>query len=202
MDVVIGTLAIQALAITIMISQWWRKPSGLSVDPTSIAGVAVVMGHPKIDGDFQSIPADMKASELKRRLKGESYKLGTFMTATGMIKFGVMPAPVDPDQPLKKERGPGFFSKFKDRIPFVDNWRNNKLYFDALFLIFLLALLGLTCAALSHINKPQVVFLATAAASGTGIRIFLAILGIIVSNYWGMLFRGTSFIINLAQMLT
>lgn len=189
MDVIIGTLSIQALAITVLISQWWRKPSGLSADPTSIAGVVVVMGHPKIESDFQSIPAEITASELKKRLRGERYKLGTFMTAAGLIKFGIMPAPVDPNKPMKKPRGPGFLSRMKDSIPFIDNWRNNKLYFDSIFLMFLIALMGLTCAALSHINKPRVVFLATAAASGTGMRIFLAVLGIIVSTYWGFLFR-------------
>jgi hypothetical protein len=65
------------------------------------------------------------------------------------------------------------------------------VYFDLIFIVFLLAILGLTIAAASRINEQQVVFLATAAASGTGMRIFFAILGVIVSSYWGRIFRGT-----------
>lgn len=197
MNVIIATLAIQAKFIAYLISQWWRKPAHLSVDPTSIAGVAVVMGHPKIEADFQSIPADMSASELRRRMGGERYKLGTFMTAMGTIKFGIMP--VEPVSQAGESRCPGRCERIKERIPFisawrnlVDNWRNNRLYFDALFLMFSLALLGLTFAALSHINKTEIVFLATAAASGTGLRIVLAILGTIVSSYWKRLFMGMS----------
>lgn len=190
MDVIVCTLVIQAVAILVIISQWWRKPSSLSADPTSIAGVAVVMGHPKIEHDFQSIPSDITSSDLQKRLRGERYKLGTFMTAAGQVKYGIMPVPDAERKRPRKNRGPGFLTRMKDRIPFIDNWRNNKLYFDCIFLMFLLALLGLTCAALSRVDKPQVVFLATAAASGTGMRIFLAILGILVSFYWGRLFTG------------
>jgi len=190
MDVLIATLSIQAIAILVVISQWWRKPSSLSADPTSIAGVAVVMGHPKIEADFVAVPSDITVSDLKKRFAGEKYKLGMFMTATGLVKYGIMPADPDPNRAQRANKGPGFFTRIKDSIPFIDNWRNNKLYFDALFLMFLLALLGLTCAALSRVDKPQVVFLATAAASGTGMRIFLAVLGVIVSIYWGNLFRG------------
>jgi hypothetical protein len=192
MNVIICALVIQAIAILFLISQWWRKPSSLSADPTSIAGVAVVMGHPKIEADFSNIPADMTAAELKQRFKDDKYKLGTFMTSSGVVKFGIMPR--EPQEGDKKD-GSGFFSKLgalKEKIPFLDSWANNKSYYDAVFLMLLLALLGLTCSALSRVDQPKIVFLATAAASGTGMRIFFCVLGVIVSAYWGVLFRGMS----------
>jgi hypothetical protein len=191
-NVIISTLIIQALAILFMLSQWWRKPNSLRADPTSIAGVAVVMGHPMIEQEFSDVPAELTVAELKRRLKGRKYKLGTFQTDSGITKFGIMPVP-PAETARRRERKPGFLTRLgemKEKIPFINDWRNNRFYFDTVFAMLLLALLGLTCAALSHANKTQVVFLATAAASGTGMRIFLAVLGTIVSSYWGRLFRG------------
>jgi hypothetical protein len=193
MDVILITLIIQAITIIFVMSRWWKKPGGLSADPTSIAGVAVVMGHPKIDEEFSRFPAEMDARELSRRLRGKKFKLGTFDTDRGTVKYGIMPA----DEGNKKKKKDGLHTKlgnwwwkFQNSIVFLNNWRNNRLYFDAIFIALLLALLGLSIAVVSHVDKPQVVFLATAAASGTGMRIFFAILGSIVSSYWGRLFQG------------
>ncbi|KAF8851582.1 hypothetical protein BDZ45DRAFT_750541 [Acephala macrosclerotiorum] len=191
-NVIITTLIIQAVAILFMMSQWWKKPNSLSADPTSIAGVAVVMGHPTIESEFSNVPADLTTAELSRRLKGRKYKLGNFQTGSGIVKFGIMPVPPSEIAAKKAEKGPGFFSKLgglKEKIPFINDWRNNRFYFDAVFTMLLLALLGLTCAALSKVDQTKVVFLATAAASGTGMRIFFAVLGTIVAGYWGRLFR-------------
>ncbi len=191
-DVIITTLVIQAITIVVMAAQWWQKPSSICADPTSIVGVAVVMGHPQVEADFVDIPADITAAELARRLKKKKYQLGMFTTESGVVKYGIMLRERDPN---KKEKGEGFFSRLgglKEKISFIGNWRNNRLYFDAIFLIFLLGLLALTCAVLIRVNETQVVFLATAAASGTGMRIFFAVLGVIVSMYWGGIFRGMS----------
>lgn len=197
-NVVVITLIVQAVLILVMLAQWWKKPNSVSADPTCIAGVAVVMGHPRIEEEFSNVPADLTVAELGRRLKGQKYKLGNFQTGSGIVKFGIMPVPAE-EMAKEKEKKDGLFSKLgglKERIPFINNWRNNRFYFDTLFAMLLLALLGLTCAALSRVDKTQVVFLATAAASGTGMRIFFAVLGTIVSSYWGRLFRGMSFLLH------
>lgn len=152
------------------------------------------MGHPAIEQEFSDVPAELTVAELKRRLKGRRYKLGTFQTASGITKYGIMPVPLS-ETTQRKKMTPGFMAKLgamKEKIPFINDWRNNRFYFDTVFAMLLIALLGLTCAALSHANKSKIVFLATAAASGTGMRIFLAVLGTIVSFYWGTLFRGLS----------
>jgi hypothetical protein len=193
-DIVLVTLVIQVVTIIYVISQWWKKPGGFSADPTSIAGIAAFMGHPEIEQEFVHLPAEISYAGLKRRLKGKKFRLGQFATERGMIKYGIMPVEEEPEN--KKEEG--FFSKLKEsfsnlgnKFTFLQNWKKNRFLFDILFVMLLVALLGLTIDAVSRINKTQVVFLATAAANGMGWRIFITGLGIVVSYYWGRIFQGT-----------
>jgi hypothetical protein len=168
-DAVLVCLAVQVMVIVYAMSKWFQKPSGLSADPTTIAGVAAVMGHPEIERQFSEFPAEITQKELKDRIKDQQYKLGIFMTETGLIKYGIMPK----GQKETKSRA-GFFrhkgssgSEGSDRISWLRDWKQNRLYSDLIFATFLLALLGLTAAALARVDRPQTVFLATAAASGT-----------------------------------
>jgi len=203
-DVIIITLIVQVITIVFVITQWWKKPGGFSADPTSIAGIAAFMGHPEVEQEFVQLPTEINATGLKRRLKGKKFRLGQFATERGIVKYGIMPAD-DENEPAKKD---GFFDKLKDwwskfqgKFTFLHNWKKNRLLFDALFVMLLLVLLGLTIDAVSRVNKTQVVFLATTAASGTGWRIFIALLGVIVSYYWGRLFRGL-FLLLLGRLHT
>jgi hypothetical protein len=192
-NVVITTLVVQVLAILFMMHQWWKKPGGFSADPTSIAGIAAFMGHPEVEQEFIQLPTEINYQGLKRRLRDKKFRLGQFATERGIVKYGIMPAD-DESEPTKKD---GFFTKlgnwwlkFQSRFTFLHNWKKNRFLFDILFVMLLLALLGLTIDAVSRVHKTQVVFLATAAASGTGWRIFTAMLGVTISYYWGRLFRG------------
>lgn len=182
----------------------------MSADPTSIAGVAVVMGHPQIEAEFSSFPADMSKGQLAKELKGKKFRLGIFTTENGIEKYGIMPkrpaATSDSDSrtqtPVKegfKDKLRSYWLRFKTSIPFFHNWRRNSVIFDSIFGMLLLALLGLTAAALSKVGGTQVDFLATAAAEGMGMRIFFAVLGVIVSMYWGQLFQGKSSLLPRAQ---
>jgi hypothetical protein len=195
-DIVIVTLVIQVLTIIYVISQWWKKPGGFSADPTSIAGIAAFMGHPEIEQEFVQLPTEINYAGLKRRLRGKKFRLGQFATERGIVKYGIMPVDDEQNDPREKE---GFFSKLKDswskfqsKFTFLQHWKKNRFLFDIAFVMLLVALLGLTIDAVSRVNKPQVVFLATAAASGTGWRIFITFLGVIVSYFWGQLFQGMS----------
>jgi len=193
-DVIIVTLVVQVLTILYVISQWWKKPGGFSADPTSIAGIAAFMGHPEIEQEFVQIPTEINYAGLKRRLKGKKFRLGQFATERGIVKYGIMPVD-DEENNSSKE---GFFDKLKapflsvkSRIPWLQSWKKNRYMFDVLFVMLLIALLGLTIDAVSRYNKTQVVFLATASAHGTAWRIFTAFLGVVVSYYWGQIFQGT-----------
>jgi len=196
-DVIIVTLVIQVLTILYVISQWWKKPGGFSADPTSIAGIAAFMGHPEIEQEFVQIPTEINYAGLKKRLKGKKFRLGQFATERGVVKYGIMPVEDEDGNPSKKD---GFFDKLKapfsnfgSKFTWLQNWKKNRYLFDILFVMLLVALLGLTIDAVSRYNKTQVVFLATASAHGTGWRIFTAFLGVVVSYYWGQIFQGKSF---------
>jgi hypothetical protein len=194
-DVVIITLVIQVMTIIYVISQWWKKPGGFSADPTSVAGIAAFMGHPEIEQEFVQIPTEITYAGLKRRLKGKKFRLGQFATERGIVKYGIMPVDDEGKDPRKKD---GVFSKvgngwsnFSGKFTFLHNWKTNRHMFDIVFVMFLIALLGLTIDAVSRINQSQVVFLATASVHGTGWRIFTTIMGVIVSYFWGQFFQGT-----------
>lgn len=192
-DVVLVCLAVQVIVIVYAMSKWFQKPSGLSADPTTIAGVAAVMGHPEIERQFSAFPGEMSQKEVQDRIKDQQYKLGVFTTETGLTKYGIMPG----GQKKKTSRARYFRAKDTshsagalDRVSWLRDWKQHRLYSDLIFATFLLALLGLTAAALARVDRPQTVFLATAAAAGTGMKICFAALGIIVSFYWGRLFQG------------
>lgn len=203
MDIIIVALVIQASTILLMIGSWWKKPSTIKADPTSIVGVAVVMGHPLVEEEFSSFPAEMTSAQMAKRLRGRKFKLGDFVTANGVTKFGIMPVnpgvgAIDHSRDIVEQKET-IFTKLGNMtlvlsscFPFLNNWRNNRFYFDSMFALLLLGLLALTLWALSKVNKPEIIFLETAAASGTGMRIFFSILGVVVSHYWGRLFRGQS----------
>lgn len=195
-DVVIVTLIIQVLTIIYVISQWWKKPGGFSADPTSVAGIAAFMGHPEIEQEFVAIPTEITYAGLKKRLKGKKFRLGQFATERGTVKYGIMPVDDEGTDPRKKDDG--FFSKIKNgwsnfsgKFTVLHNWKRNRHMFDIVFVMFLIALLGLTIDAVSRISRSQVVFLATASVHGTGWRIFTTIMGVIVSYFWGQFFQGT-----------
>lgn len=200
-DVIIGTLVVQTALIAVAAAQWFKRPSGLSADPTTIAGVAAVMGHPEVERQFASYPAEMTSAQLAKEIKTQQWKLGTFYTAAGAVKYGIMPVPESERRRKGRQSAKGtpneggFFTRisiklglWKESIKWLRDWKNNRLYFDLVFIMLLLALIGLTAAAVAHVDRPQVVFLA-AAGNGVGMRIFFAILGIIVSVYWGRIFQ-------------
>ncbi|KAK0730262.1 hypothetical protein B0H67DRAFT_638781 [Lasiosphaeris hirsuta] len=202
-DIITGVLVIQAVVVLYAISKWFEKPGGLSADPTTIAGVAAVMGHPEVERRFATLPADLTNAQLGDILKDDQYKLGTFTTAEGITKYGIMPVPLNERKPPKEPRkGLGWLTNLlsklssvltvvRDKMTFVDSWKNARLYFDIFFGSVLLALLGLTVAAVVNVDQPQKIFLAAANANGVGMKIFFAILGIMVSFYWGRLFQDT-----------
>jgi hypothetical protein len=199
-DIILTVLIIQVITILVIVQQWWRKPDGMFADPTSIAGVAVVMGHPEIEAEFSSLPADISMEQLAREMQGRKFRLGTFMTESGIEKYGIMPKrPASGSNPAQtpakvgfKDKLKGMWLSLKTSIPFFHNWRRNAIIFDCVFGLLLLALLGLTAAALSRVGGTNVDFLATAAAESIGMRIFYTVLGVVISMYWGGLFKGIS----------
>ncbi|KAK4171675.1 hypothetical protein QBC36DRAFT_339512 [Triangularia setosa] len=195
LDIIITVLVIQAGVVVYTISKWFQKPGRLSADPTTIAGVTAVMGHPEIEGQFSSFGGEITQQELLHALKGQEFKLGTFTTEDGIAKYGIMPVTLYERKDRNKR---GWWARTRDSVRsgfnkamFLRNWKLNRLILDVVFGLLLLALLGLTLASLSNIDQPQRVFLPTAIASGTEMKIFFAFLGVMISSNWGRLFQDT-----------
>src|SRR3569833_3181437 len=81
LDIVLTTLVAQAIVVVYAAASWFKKPGGLVGDPTTIAGVAAVMGHPEVDALFAGMPGEMNRAELRQRLRGRRFRLGTYMLA-------------------------------------------------------------------------------------------------------------------------
>ncbi|KAK0718734.1 hypothetical protein B0T21DRAFT_295635, partial [Apiosordaria backusii] len=195
LDIIITVLVIQAGVVAYTISKWFQKPGRLSADPTTIAGVAAVMGHPEIERQFSSFGGEITQQELLHALKGQEFKLGTFTTEEGIVKYGIMPVALWERKDRNKR---GWWVSTRDsaragfnKVMFFRNWKLNRLFLDVLFGVLLVALLGLTLASLANIDQPQKVFLPTAVASGVGMKILFALLGVVISSNWGRLFQDT-----------
>lgn len=191
LDIIVCVLVVQVGVIVYAISNWFQKPGRLSADPTTIAGVAVVMGHPEIERMFGGFPGEMTEKELRERLAEHQFKLGTFETVDGVEKYGIMPVP------LTERKEKGALGKLRDgmgSMVFWRDWQVNKLAVDLLFAALLLALLGLALAALANVDQPDRIFVAaapTGTAGGVGMKIVFTLLGVVISVYWGRLFQGT-----------
>ncbi|KAK0628386.1 hypothetical protein B0T17DRAFT_486261 [Bombardia bombarda] len=205
LDAILAILAVQVLVVVYAASKWFRKPGSLSADPTTIAGVAVVMGHPEVDGLFATFPGDMSEKELKEALGERQFRLGTWTAASGgggvsetggLERFGIIPVPWQEVEKKKKKKG-GYSSlgasvtAGKERFAALRSSKYSSACVDAVFGALLLGLLGLVLAAVIDVDRPRKVFLASESANGTGMRIFFAILGVAVSLYWGRLFQNT-----------
>ncbi|KAK3366766.1 hypothetical protein B0T24DRAFT_709096, partial [Lasiosphaeria ovina] len=199
LDVLVVVCVVQLGALAGAVAKWFQKPGGLAADPTTIAGVAVVMGHPEVERLFAALPGDASHQELKAALRGRRFRLGAFVTEAGVEKYGIMPVPEE-ELPKKKKGGPWVsvgerLAGVRERLALFESWQHSRLFVDMLFAALLLALLGLALAALASVDNPQSVFFAAELSAGgpggTAMKILFALLGVAVSAYWGRLFQDT-----------
>ncbi|KAK4170481.1 hypothetical protein QBC43DRAFT_197574 [Cladorrhinum sp. PSN259] len=191
LDIVICVLVIQAGVIVYAASKWFQKPGRLSADPTTIAGVVVVMGHPEVERLFGGFPGELSEGELRERLREHRFKLGMFETSEGVEKYGIVPVPITERKEQSK------FGKVREalgKLVFWRDWKLNRLVVDLLFASLLVGLLGLTLACIASVDRPRRIF-ATAAPTGTkggvGMKILFAFVGVIITSNWGRLFQDT-----------
>ncbi|KAJ4290090.1 hypothetical protein N0V88_006596 [Collariella sp. IMI 366227] len=199
-DIIITVLIVQVAVAVFSLAKWFQKPGGLSADPTTIVGVAAVMGHPEIENLFASFPGDMSKQQLKGALKEHEFKLGNFLAENGSTKYGIIPAPLTEEEKGKRNKqglqgllrklGIRLSRKKQKKRSWLSNWKNSQLLIDFLFGVLLLALLGLVLAALTTVDHPQTLFPPSITANGTGMKIGFALLGVLISLYWGRLFQG------------
>jgi hypothetical protein len=188
-------LSIVAILIVFIAALWFRKPSGCSGEPTSIAAIASIMGHPEVEQDFRNLNAEISTKELKEYLKEKKYKLGMYHTTTGAERYGIIPASadgsvtpgvglapreIDPDSPAAGVRF---------RFNFVSGWKNLAMYTDGIFFCFLLGILSAAIAHFRDINNSKITKFFRGGSAGR--RLLFAVLGCLAASGWTRLERGT-----------
>ncbi|KAI9774061.1 MAG: hypothetical protein M1840_005154 [Geoglossum simile] len=181
-------LGIAAVTVAIAGIAWFHKPSGCSGDPTSIAAVAAIMGHPDVEWDFEGLGADITMEELKELLKDRKYKLGHYRLANGTERYGITPASQGDGAELAP-RG-----NLNTSIPqrrwgfsFLRGWKNSALLIDGLFFCFLLGILGAITAYVKAVNNSSLAKVFEARTIGR--RLLFALLGSLTASNWGRLGR-------------
>jgi hypothetical protein len=191
-NVVITALGIQVLVVAQAAAKWFQRPGRVSADPTTVAGVVAVTGHPAVERMFASFPSDITEKQLQEALKDYKFRLGTFTTEAGTTKYGIMPVSQEEIEASRQKQG--FFAKLgvftafiSERLAILGKFKVNTLIVDILFGAYLLGLLALCVVALAKIDEPKSMF----PDNPIAMRIVFSILGIIVTMYWTKVFEGT-----------
>lgn len=192
----LGIVAVSLVAVAML---WWKMPKNIAADPTSIAGVAAVMGHPEIEREFVALDGEMDMTELMERLEGRKFMLGEWEMAPGRLRWGLMPAPVehgarhDVRETGAIGKAQGRFERMSQSVKrTLAGWKTARLCADVAFAALIVSLFIVCCVAVAHVDNPRRVFVAYSPKRFGAMRILFAALGIVISLYWGMLFRGTS----------
>ena len=90
-------LSVIAVMIAVHILRWFRRPSGIAADPTSIAATAAIMGHPQVMREFGELDHNMTSKELEKALDGKEYRLDDYTAENGAVRFGLVPLHAAPD---------------------------------------------------------------------------------------------------------
>ncbi|KAI5363290.1 hypothetical protein Slin15195_G106740 [Septoria linicola] len=87
-----GMLGFAAIILLVIIFVL-RMGTGLEGDPSSIAAVASLMGHPAVSADMDEMPAGTGTTfnMMKQELAGKKYKLSEWSSPTGQLHHGIVP---------------------------------------------------------------------------------------------------------------
>jgi hypothetical protein len=198
LDVMTATLTAVASTLIYVIVLWLKTPSNITADTTSIAGVAAIMGHPVVERDFSTIPANMTHKQLALHLKNKRYALGNFVVdyqESIVPKYGIVPMESEagpdgrPKRPPILQRIEGSIVNKRALLTFFSDWTRGRFYLDIFFGVFFLGLLGFTIAAVVNIDDPRRVFVYNTREATVGFRVTFTLIGVLVARYWTMLFQ-------------
>ncbi|KAF6833891.1 hypothetical protein CMUS01_06396 [Colletotrichum musicola] len=188
-NTVIASLALVALALLFILGLWFKTPSRITADTTTIFGVAAVMGHPEVESDFRGVPTDMTQTQLAVYLRDKRFALGAFQVSN-VEKIGLVPVAPDASGGRKSfsQRIEAVLAEKKAAYAGAAPWVRTRFQLDVLFAVFHLALLGLAIAALASVDSPRRVFGYVSRSQAVGVRIGICLVGILIVRYWGMVF--------------
>jgi hypothetical protein len=129
-------VAIMTLTIMILI---FRVSTGTYSDPSSIASIASLIHHPNVIDDFRSFHAEATTSEILQYLGDKKYKLDEYLRPDGVWRYGIVPAVPTLHTFIAKK--PLIVQRPRRR-----KWNILSALSDLLFMILLIALLGVVAA--------------------------------------------------------
>ena len=191
-----GLLGLVAAMSLVASYKWSKKPSGCSAEPTSIASVASVMGHPQVGRDFQSLNPETTSKELKQYLKGKHYKLDHYITPNGTERYGLVPVSEHEQgqedlmrsHDDEETRDTETSSSNNSRFGFVRMWQNISTYIDGIFILFLVGVLAICASYVKDVNTSRLAKLFE--SSSVGRRLIFSLIGSVASSNWSRLQRG------------
>lgn len=137
--VVQGLLAFVAL-LTLGIMFFVHKTrTGVYADPSSIGAIATLVHHPEVLSDFRALSDEATNKDIAAFIAGKRYKLDDYLRPDGTWRYGIVP--VNPTGQQGYRNIDAKKSTF-DATPRSRVWKKWDMLFDGLFLICLLALLG------------------------------------------------------------
>jgi hypothetical protein len=178
-------LSLIALVAITLVALWFKKPRESTNDPTSIAAVAAIAGHPEVVRDF-TCDDNTNESTLKDKLKQKRYTLTEFADGSGERRYGLVPITLEP---VNDTIGKSESKSSKLLQVFGTRWSRRAIIFDGIFIVYVLGLLAIVAVYISNIDKTEL--LKMFSGSSIGKRILFAILASIVSINLGRIERGT-----------
>jgi hypothetical protein len=136
LQALLSYVAVMTLVIMFMVL---GSQTGVSSDPSSIAGITALVHHPDLLADFRELGSDASSKEIKSRLAGKRYHLGSYQRSDGVWRYGIVPLDPSPQvgstydsipQPVPRKR----------RSPLV------RSAMDLCFIFFILGVLGVVVA--------------------------------------------------------
>jgi hypothetical protein len=177
----------------------FKKPSGVNADPTSIAAVASVMGHPRVTADFAMLSGEATDKDLKEFLKTKKYKLGTYLTENGTERYGIIPVENGDASELldlawspngqQDAPAPDSASNKSSKWTMLRMWKSISSYIDGIFLLFIIGVMAICASYVKYIDRSILARLFQ--YSSIGRRMVFTVIGMVVSQNWSRLLSGT-----------
>jgi hypothetical protein len=192
-----GFLSVIAVVSCALIGFWFQKPQVSSNDPTSIASVAAIAAHPQIAADF-GCPADATMEQLKERIKDKKYILEHWELPDGTKRYGLVPIMPKEDSSSGFFPSRSIFTKIKEFLHIFNifniPWKQKAMYFDGVFLMYLVALTAITASYTK--DETNSVFAEIFSDSSFGKRIVFTICAAAVAIYVSKVLRGKPLLSN------
>jgi len=139
--IVQGLLTYTAIMTLSLMLMTFRVRTGIYSDPSSIGSIAALVHHPDVTEDFRMLSDDASNRDINRLLGDKLYKLDEYQRQDGIWRYGLVPAVPGTFQHYVRDGPPPVQKRSKSR-----RWKVLDISFDVLFLLVLLALLGIVVA--------------------------------------------------------